>query len=105
MDDVPSKTCRICYEPGGMNEVCECKGSMQYVHRECIEHWIGVSHKLTCELCHAPFCQSVVDAVIVERPVHGTASPVYIVMILSTVVFFMGFLFCLIINKCHYQAP
>jgi len=49
------KTCRICYEPGNLEDICECRGSLQFVHRECIHHWIEVSNRRTCELCGGAF--------------------------------------------------
>lgn len=48
-------TCRICYEPDNLECLCECRGTVQFVHKECLEHWIQVSGKRNCELCGAKF--------------------------------------------------
>ena len=53
-------TCRICYEDGDMISPCACTGTMAHVHKECLEKWIAVSHRSTCELCHTPFDGSLV---------------------------------------------
>jgi uncharacterized membrane protein len=56
-------TCRICFEPENLISVCNCDGTMKYVHKECIEKWIIISHRKNCELCHAPY------TIHVERPI------------------------------------
>lgn len=48
-------TCRICYEPGGVENLCNCTGSMAYVHEKCLQRWIHVSGRTSCELCHDKF--------------------------------------------------
>lgn len=47
--------CRICYEPGSLISVCDCGGSMKYVHRECLVRWMASSGRRTCEICHAAY--------------------------------------------------
>lgn len=51
--------CRICLENNSEEElisICECKGSVKYVHKSCIENWINsfpsnhVNH-FKCQLC------------------------------------------------------
>ena len=76
------KVCRICYcgeespEENPLINPCECKGSMKYIHYECLKNWldskiessplssiyvkegIGMSYcanDLICELCKAKF--------------------------------------------------
>ena len=51
-------TCRICLEDsesGKLLDICECSGSCQYVHQKCLEQWIDVSRKKSCEICHAVY--------------------------------------------------
>lgn len=49
-------TCRICYEDEDeLITPCQCDGTMAFVHKECIERWIEISNRETCELCHAAF--------------------------------------------------
>lgn len=49
------KTCRICYESEGpLISVCNCKGSLKWVHPVCIEKWCDVSRRNECELCQEP---------------------------------------------------
>lgn len=47
--------CRICYEPGEMISVCQCDGTARYVHLHCIQKWLQVSKRRSCEICHGPF--------------------------------------------------
>lgn len=51
------KECRICLEEeGSLICICGCKGTAQYVHKECIETWINtfapdhINHK-KCGIC------------------------------------------------------
>jgi hypothetical protein len=52
-------TCRICYEGPDLEQnnrlisVCNCSGSTELVHEECIKKWIIISKKKQCEICHA----------------------------------------------------
>ena len=47
--------CRICYESGELHSVCNCDGTIKYVHKECIEKWQKISKATNCELCHAKY--------------------------------------------------
>lgn len=47
--------CRICLEPDNLERLCECRGTVEFVHKKCIQHWIKVSGKKKCELCGAKF--------------------------------------------------
>lgn len=46
--------CRICQVDTGSESLispCNCKGTMAYVHRSCLETWLTQSSKSKCELC------------------------------------------------------
>ena len=50
------KICRICLENDGeLISVCGCKGSVKYVHKDCIKKWQQMAptneSKLYCQLC------------------------------------------------------
>ncbi|CAD8118543.1 unnamed protein product [Paramecium sonneborni] len=58
--------CRICLEDGQTSvfiKPCECKGSIQYVHEDCLKTWLLRNHKIDeiagsrvfCELCKKTF--------------------------------------------------
>ena len=56
--------CRICLEDGDSGElltVCNCSGSCQYVHQQCLQQWIDVSHHTHCEICQAPYTHTYVS--------------------------------------------
>jgi len=47
--------CRICYEgaeAGPLISPCDCKGSIQYIHRRCLYEWLVVDGRGYCELCN-----------------------------------------------------
>ncbi|KAJ8985299.1 hypothetical protein NQ317_007086 [Molorchus minor] len=53
-----SVVCRICYDNEKQEELinpCHCKGTVAFVHRSCLETWLGESNTTTCELCHQVF--------------------------------------------------
>ncbi len=58
-DRVPEQTCRICYEPGNLINVCNCSGTVKYVHFECLTKWIAVSAATKCELCGSVYREPV----------------------------------------------
>ena len=54
-----SETCRVCLEDDdaeNMISPCGCKGSIKYVHRECLDKWRTVAKdKNNCQLCNEEF--------------------------------------------------
>ena len=42
--------CRICLEDGG-GHFCSCTGTCALVHPECLQKWIDISQRDTCEIC------------------------------------------------------
>jgi len=64
--------CRICYDftsvpPNELISPCGCKGSLQYIHRDCLTHWRqsradryplplrNYDDALKCEICHKKY--------------------------------------------------
>ena len=50
--------CRICLcgiEVAHLIAPCECTGSMQYVHQDCLIKWLNTSFKGRCEVCFYQF--------------------------------------------------
>ncbi|GIY43729.1 e3 ubiquitin-protein ligase MARCH3 [Caerostris extrusa] len=50
--------CRICYNGPSRERLlrpCKCKGTIEYVHRHCLERWLESTNCETCELCHHHF--------------------------------------------------
>ncbi|XP_037040836.1 E3 ubiquitin-protein ligase MARCHF2 isoform X1 [Bradysia coprophila] len=46
--------CRICYNCDQIERFispCDCKGSLYYVHKQCLERWLSRAGILHCELC------------------------------------------------------
>ncbi|CAD8112614.1 unnamed protein product [Paramecium sonneborni] len=61
-----TKFCRICLCDDGNSDLirpCKCKGSLQYIHENCLKIWIlekqGVEkvykNDIDCEVCHSKF--------------------------------------------------
>ncbi|KAH7959777.1 hypothetical protein HPB49_013765 [Dermacentor silvarum] len=47
--------CRICFFGGGKEpllEPCNCRGTIGFVHRECLELWIQRTVNPQCQVCH-----------------------------------------------------
>ncbi|XP_072380457.1 E3 ubiquitin-protein ligase MARCHF3-like [Diabrotica undecimpunctata] len=58
MSSIISLVCRICYDSEKDEDLitpCNCKGTVAFVHRSCLETWLGESNTASCELCHAVF--------------------------------------------------
>ena len=55
------KECRICLDSSDENDnkllsICECNGSMKYIHKECALKWIKERNgNTTCELCKTKY--------------------------------------------------
>ena len=47
--------CRICYMNNNLEKFCDCKGSIEFMHRECLLKWIKRSKSLNCELCNKKY--------------------------------------------------
>ncbi|GBM77723.1 E3 ubiquitin-protein ligase MARCH3 [Araneus ventricosus] len=50
--------CRICYNGPSKERLlrpCKCKGTIEFVHRHCLERWLESTNYETCELCHHHF--------------------------------------------------
>ncbi|OVA11245.1 zinc finger protein [Macleaya cordata] len=60
--------CRICRNPGDsenpLRYPCACKGSMKFVHQDCLLQWLKFNHKNArhCEVCRHAFSFSPVYA-------------------------------------------
>ena len=60
VDDYDVPTCRICFDPDGELIIpCLCKGSSQYIHRQCLDDWRAVNINKPafsqCSTCHFPY--------------------------------------------------
>lgn len=86
-EQITNPTCRICldgFEEGNpLIEPCQCRGSVQYIHVDCLVHWINGQLKIrnlpggggsylvrsiTCELCKVPYSREVYSHCLIERP-------------------------------------
>uniref|UniRef100_A0A8R1XKZ3 RING-CH-type domain-containing protein n=1 Tax=Onchocerca volvulus TaxID=6282 RepID=A0A8R1XKZ3_ONCVO len=50
--------CRICLEEDNESNLispCECRGSLQFVHTRCLQHWFDVMHKRRCQICNTQY--------------------------------------------------
>ncbi|KAL0222168.1 hypothetical protein RCL1_002022 [Eukaryota sp. TZLM3-RCL] len=52
----PDFACRICRLPDPpLFALCQCRGSLQYLHIDCLNNWTSHSGKNACELCLSDF--------------------------------------------------
>jgi hypothetical protein len=48
------KVCRICLDSEWcLISPCDCKGTVQYVHLECLKKWRTISKRFKCEICNS----------------------------------------------------
>uniref|UniRef100_A0A1I8H8D2 RING-CH-type domain-containing protein n=2 Tax=Macrostomum lignano TaxID=282301 RepID=A0A1I8H8D2_9PLAT len=71
--DSQADICRICHcpdtDPAGDNPLispCLCSGSLKYVHRDCLQHWVKSQDIKVCELCKFGFVMRVTTKPISE---------------------------------------
>ncbi|XP_055631400.1 E3 ubiquitin-protein ligase MARCHF3 [Toxorhynchites rutilus septentrionalis] len=50
-DSIACRICQSATEKSRLITPCLCKGTLRYVHRECLEHWLSRSGLTHCELC------------------------------------------------------
>ena len=65
------RMCRICQEEEGdfLQNTCSCRGSLAYVHKECLLKWIASkrNNAMVCEICkthfniHRTYCEKVLE--------------------------------------------
>ncbi|OWB63412.1 hypothetical protein B5S31_g5508 [[Candida] boidinii] len=52
-------TCRICRCEGSPDDPlfhpCKCRGSIKYIHQDCLSAWLSHSNKQSCDICHTPY--------------------------------------------------
>lgn len=96
--------CRICLEDGGRH-FCACTGSCALVHTECLQKWIDVSHRDTCEICLAKYvfprefkCRFRMRISDVRLSKHANVA--VLCCSLGFVIFMLNFFFSLIMG-CH----
>lgn len=52
------KICRICYDIDSNLELinpCKCKGTIKWVHNDCLSKWLAISKQDSCKRCHYKF--------------------------------------------------
>lgn len=55
--------CRICLmDDGAMCSPCDCSGSTQFVHLDCLARWCRETGAVTCELCNGALPSHFIDA-------------------------------------------
>lgn len=81
--------CRICLEDDDSGElltVCDCSGSCQYVHQQCLQKWIDVSHQTHCEICQAPYTNTYLSPSRHNTNVHASTIDKCPCLVLTTVI-------------------
>jgi hypothetical protein len=60
--------CKICYDEGGVNNTCACRGTQGAVHIECLLTWIEYSQDMVCRDCNQSFSIPGITIVIERNP-------------------------------------
>eukprot|EP01095_Lingulamoeba_sp_RSL-Kostka_P000298 TRINITY_DN1045_c2_g1_i1.p1 TRINITY_DN1045_c2_g1~~TRINITY_DN1045_c2_g1_i1.p1 ORF type:complete len:351 (+),score=39.08 TRINITY_DN1045_c2_g1_i1:65-1117(+) len=98
------RICRICFDDEVDDELlnpCNCKGSMKYIHRNCLDKWRIISAKndsiYKCDVCHSKFQfkDSYLNKYPMLLPVKTKLN--FGFHVLSDVFFFFFWVFCSII--------
>ena len=93
--------CRICLEESDdLICICGCKGTAQYVHKECIEEWINrfpVNHPnhTRCQLCNEKYKLDLIDEIKINHCQRNVLSFIYVFCIilgLTIIVILIGML-------------
>ena len=79
---VPTE-CRICFSSspsqGQLITPCDCSGSLQYVHENCLSHWRTIEEghrpRATCEVCQGPYNTAIVPTFIRSQGGENPLSP------------------------------
>ena len=55
-----SSSCKICFDSSNSSDnplinPCNCKGTIEYIHKECLEKWIQLSKNHNCSVCLIPY--------------------------------------------------
>lgn len=68
------KNCRICRGEGNeaqpLLHPCKCRGSIKYIHQDCLMEWLKHSNKSTkqCDICNTPYkFKTIYDPAMPER--------------------------------------
>ena len=104
-----NKTCRICMEPESEEYIlitpCKCKGSMEFIHEECLKAWILSQEKEVteskCELCFSEF-EMEVSIKKVCTPKGGLKeglSQCLFIPVLFLVLVMLGFIIALLVDE------
>lgn len=73
--------CRICREGENLVQPCLCRGSVGYVHVECLKMWAFSSsnqnpRRYFCELCHCPYHPTIRNLLKEAEPINMAESQV-----------------------------
>lgn len=60
------RECRICLQDDADSDLtrpCQCSGSLQYVHVDCLRRWVKESGRRNCEICKSAFVPELIEGV------------------------------------------
>ncbi len=71
----PGDHCRICWEKGGLTDLCECRGTHGTVHLICLQKWHQTSGASSCELCGARYDARVLVGLLSDNAMYRVYIP------------------------------
>ena len=102
----PSKTignCWICYQSSDIKNLikpCKCKGSLQYVHEDCLKLWLKESDHKVCPQCKYKYEINIAYKSIIHKACDSDYIPIILSIIIISVLFFLFHrLFTSVLNK------
>ena len=65
-------SCRVCYgadtRTNPLLNPCDCRGSIEFIHQQCLTQWIHVSLSQQCELCKTEYLYDELDLEALYHP-------------------------------------
>uniref|UniRef100_A0A914CJA0 RING-CH-type domain-containing protein n=1 Tax=Acrobeloides nanus TaxID=290746 RepID=A0A914CJA0_9BILA len=60
MEETDIPICRICMDgeqPSDLISPCDCRGSMSFVHRHCLDQWYAMRRNESCDTCYCKYAK------------------------------------------------
>jgi E3 ubiquitin-protein ligase DOA10 len=103
--------CRICLDDNKeelYQNICNCKGSLNYIHKNCLFNWMNTKNDMICEICKSKY------DIILENEINkfdilyitflymliifDVEYIVYFIIFYFTNIFLLGIYICILLN-------
>lgn len=84
-----NNNCRICLSYCDTNNLCNCRGTIAFVHYECIEKYYRICDKQHCEFCLTQFKIKKTIFDLIYEYFYNSLIILFMSMIISNIIFFI----------------